>query len=100
MKTDEIDTVVEVCGVAWKGGHNIAVVVKDCGLSKLESALTSAWYLKRYAGKIKTTKKHFTTKVENILCTSKEFTFTMSVNRIKSVSFTSLLAVVNDHTSI
>lgn len=47
IKTDETDTVFEVCGVAWKGGHNIAVVVKDCGLPKLESMLTSAWYLKR-----------------------------------------------------
>lgn len=45
MKTDEIDTMVE--GVAWKGEHNIAVVVEDCGLSKLESMLTSGWYLKR-----------------------------------------------------
>lgn len=55
MKTDEIETVVEVCAVAWKGGHNIAVVVKDCGLSELESVLTSAWYL--CGGKIKIPKK-------------------------------------------
>lgn len=86
MKTDEIDTVVEVCGVAWKGGHNKAVVVKDCGLSKLESTLTSAWYLKRYAGKIKTPKKHFTTKGENILCSSKEFMFRMSVNILQGLN--------------
>lgn len=29
IKTEETDTVVEVCGVAWKGGKNIAAVVKD-----------------------------------------------------------------------
>lgn len=47
MKTDETETVFEVCVVACEGGHNIPVIVNDCSLFKLEFSLTPGWYLKK-----------------------------------------------------
>lgn len=47
MKTAETDTFFDVRAVAWEGGDNTPINVKGCSLLKLESAIKSAWYLKK-----------------------------------------------------